>query len=79
MTYGRVQLHQKNCCSVQIKSNDSCQTLINSKSTWQSSNYIKWAMAYFNWLKEIVVELKLNQMTPNRPQLKLWQASNKIK
>jgi hypothetical protein len=36
MTYGRVQLNQKNCGSVQIKSNDPCQTLINSKSAWQS-------------------------------------------
>lgn len=37
MTYGRVQLNQKNCANVQIKSNYPWQTLINLKSAWQIS------------------------------------------
>ncbi len=34
MTYGRVQLNQKNCGNGQIKSNYPWQTLINLKSAW---------------------------------------------
>jgi hypothetical protein len=36
MTYGGVQLNQKKCGNVEIKSNGPWQTLMNSKSAWQS-------------------------------------------